>query len=53
MKHLLLLLTTLLITTIGMADDTVLITAGNNASYSAGDALIVNGLSATELNIHG
>lgn len=53
MKHLLLLLTTLLITTIGMANDTVLITASNNASYSAGDALIVNGLSATELNIHG
>lgn len=53
MKHLLLLLTTLLITTIGMADDTVLITASDNASYSAGDALIVNGLSATELNIHG
>ena len=36
-----------------MADDTVLITASDNASYSAGDALIVNGLSATELNIHG
>lgn len=36
-----------------MANDTVLITASNNASYSAGDALIVNGLSATELNIHG
>ena len=53
MKHLLLLLTTLLITTIGMADNPVLITASDNASYSAGDALIVNGLSATELGIHG
>lgn len=53
MKHLLLLLTTLLITTIGMADNPVLITASDNASYSAGDALIVNGLSATELGIQG
>lgn len=53
MKHLLLLLTTLLFTTIGMANSLVLITAGDNASYSAGDALIVNGLSATELGIYG
>ena len=53
MKQLLLLLTTLLFTTIGMANSPVLITAGDNASYSAGDALIVNGLSASEQNIHG
>lgn len=53
MQHLLLLLTTLLITTISIANDRVLITAGDNASYSAGDALIVNGLSATEIGIHG
>ena len=53
MKHFLLLLITFLITATSMANDNVLITAGNNASYSAGDALIVNGLSATELNIHG
>ena len=36
-----------------MANSPVLITAGDNASYSAGDALIVNGLSATELGIYG
>ena len=53
MKHLLLLLTTLLITTIGMANNPVLITAGDNASYTNGDALFVNGLSATELGING
>ena len=53
MKQLLLLLTTLLFTTIGMANSPVHITAGDNASYSAGDALIVNGLSATELGIYG
>ena len=53
MKQLFLLLTTLLISTISMANSPVLITAGENASYSAGDALIVNGLSATELGIYG
>ena len=53
MKHFLLLLITFLITATSMANDNVLITASDNASYSAGDALIVNGLSATELNIHG
>ena len=53
MKQLFLLLTTLLISTISMANSPVLITTSDNASYSAGDALIVNGLSATELNIHG
>ena len=53
MKQLLILLTTLLSTTIGMANNPVLITASDNASYSAGDALNVKGLSATELNIHG
>ena len=53
MKQLFLLLTTLLISTISMANDNVLITASDNASYSAGDALIVNGLSATELGIYG
>ena len=53
MKQLLLLLTTLLSTTIGMANNPVLITASDNASYSAGDALIVNGLSATEPEIYG
>ena len=36
-----------------MANNPVLITASDNALYSAGDALIVNGLSATELGIHG
>lgn len=36
-----------------MANSPVLITTSDNASYSAGDALIVNGLSATELGIHG
>ena len=53
MKQLFLLLTTLLISTISMANSPVLITASDNASYSAGDALIVNGLSATELGIQG
>lgn len=53
MKHFLLLLITFLITATSMANDNVLITASDNASYSDGDALIVNGLSATELNIHG
>ena len=53
MKQLFLLLTTLLISTISMANSPVLITASDNASYSAGDALIVNGLSATELGIYG
>lgn len=53
MKQLFLLLTTLLISTISMANSPVLITTSDNASYSAGDALIVNGLSATELGIHG
>lgn len=53
MKHFLLLLITSLITATSMANDNVLITTSDNASYSAGDALIVNGLSATELNIHG
>ena len=52
MKHLCLLLTTWLLTTITLASDPVLITAGDNASYSDGDALIVNGLSATEIGIH-
>lgn len=53
MKHFLLLLITFLITATSMANDNVLITASDNASYSAGDALIVNGLSATELGIYG
>lgn len=53
MKHFLLLLITSLITATSMANDNVLITTSDNASYSAGDALIVNGLSATEQNIHG
>ena len=53
MKQLFLLLTTLLISTISMANSLVLITASDNASYSAGDALIVNRLSATELEIYG
>lgn len=48
-----LLLSTLLIATLGFANNPVLITASDNASYTTGDALIVNGLSATELGIHG
>lgn len=53
MKHITLLLSALLITTLSFANNPVLITASDNASYSAGDALIVNGLSATELGIYG
>lgn len=53
MKHITLLLSALLITTLSFANNPVLITASDNASYSAGDALIVNGLSATELDIQG
>ena len=53
MKHITLLLYALLITTLSFANNPVLITASDNASYSAGDALIVNGLSATELGIYG
>lgn len=53
MKHITLLLSALLIATLSIANNPVLITASDNASYSAGDALIVNGLSATELGIHG
>ncbi len=44
---------TLLISLFSFADNSVVITAGDNASYSAGDALIVNGLSAEELGING
>lgn len=53
MKKITLLLSTLLVATLSFANNPVLITASDNASYSAGDALIVNGLSATELGIHG
>lgn len=53
MKKITLLFFALLIATLSFANNPVLITAGDNASYSAGDALIVNGLSATELGIHG
>jgi hypothetical protein len=53
MKHITLLLSALLIATLSFANNPVLITASDNASYSAGDALIVNGLSATELGIYG
>lgn len=53
MKRITLLLSVLLIATLSFADNPTIITAGDNASYSAGDALIVNGLSATELGIHG
>ena len=53
MKHITLFLFALLFAAFTYADNSVLITAGDNASYSAGDALIVNGLSATELGIHG
>lgn len=53
MKKITLLFSTLLIATLSFANNPVLITASDNASYSAGDALIVNGLSATELGIHG
>jgi hypothetical protein len=53
MKHILLLLSALLLASLSWANNPVLITAGDYASYAAGDALIVNGLSATELDIHG
>ena len=53
MKKITLLFFALLIATLSFANNPVLIIAGDNASYSAGDALIVNGLSATELGIHG
>lgn len=53
MKKQLLLLFTLLISIFSFADNAVLITAGENAAYSAGDVLIVNGLSAAELGADG
>ena len=53
MKKFLSLLSALLVTVLSFANNPVIITASDNASYSAGDALIVNGLSATELGIHG
>ena len=53
MKHITLFLSTLLFATFAYANTPVLITAGDNASYSDGDALFVNGLSAKELGIHG
>ena len=53
MKKITFLLFALIVTTLSFANNPVLITASDNASYSAGDALIVNGLSATELGIHG
>ena len=51
MKKLTLLISILLIATWSLADNPVLITASDNAYYSAGDALIVSGLSATQLSI--
>lgn len=53
MKKLILLFFTLLISIVSFADNSVLVTAGDKAAYSAGDALIVNGLSAEELGING
>ncbi len=53
MKKITLLLSALLIAVLTFANNPVLITASDNASYTTGDALIVNGLSATELGIHG
>lgn len=53
MKKLILLFFTLLISIVSFAENSVLVTAGDKAAYSAGDALIVNGLSAEELGING
>lgn len=53
MKRITLLLSTILVAAFTYANNPVLITAGDNASYSVGDALIVNGLSATAIGVHG
>lgn len=53
MKKITLLLSAMFVTALSFANNPVLITSSDNAYYSAGDALIVNGLSATELGIHG
>lgn len=53
MKKITLLLSAMFVTALSFANNPVLITASDNASYTTGDALIVNGLSATELGIHG
>ncbi len=53
MKYITLFFSALLFAAFTYANNPVLITAGDNASYSDGDALFVNGLSATELDIHG
>ena len=53
MKQFTLLFAALCVTALSFAANPVLITAGDNASYTNGDALFVNGLSATELGING
>ena len=53
MKQITLILAALLVATFTYANTPVLITTGDNASYTNGDALFVNGLSATELGING
>lgn len=53
MKKITLLLSAMFVTALSFANNPVLITASDNASYTTGDALIVNGLSATELGIQG
>lgn len=52
MKHITLFLSALLFATFAYANTPVLITAGDHAAYSDGDALFVNGLSATELGVY-
>ena len=51
MKKITLLLSAILFAAFTYANNPVLITAGDNACYSVGDALIVNGLSATGIGI--
>ena len=54
MKKITILLSALLFSVISFAAKaTVLVTAGNNASYTEGDVLRVTGLSITELGING
>ena len=53
MKKITLLLSAILFAAFTYANNLVLITAGADASYTNGDALFVNGLSATELGING
>ena len=53
MKQFTLFFMALLVSIFSCAANPILITASDNASYSDGDALFVDGLSATELDING